>query len=75
MNTIEEIEEKTQLFASEFPKFYHFLNKEIEILKFGADLALSVRDEESAKSLNDEAHELSQTLSVLTKRYTMDLFE
>jgi len=75
MNTITEIGAKEEIFAREFPKFYHFLIKEIEILKFGADLALSVRDEESAKSLNDEAEELSQALSVLTRRYTMDLFE
>ncbi len=75
MYTIEEIEPLTQLFAEEFPKFYHFVTKEIQILEFAADLALCFKDEDSCKNLNQEANNLSTALQKLTQRYTMDLFE
>ncbi|CAM1364376.1 hypothetical protein [Tenacibaculum xiamenense] len=67
--------EKELLFAQEFPYFYQFITKEIRMLEFAADLALSCSDEEGCENLNHEAHKLSIALDTLTQRYSMDLFE
>lgn len=74
MNAITEIGAKEEIFAREFPKFYHFVDQEIRMLKFAADLALCYSDEESCRNLNQEAEKLSTALQTLTQRYTMDLF-
>ena len=74
MNTITEIEAKEELFAHEFPNFYHFVTKEIRMLEFAADLALCCCDEDSCENLNQQANKLSTALHTLIQRYTMDLF-
>ncbi len=74
MNTITDLEAKEEIFAREFPNFYHFVTKEIRMLEFAADLALCCSDEDSCKNLNQKAGELSTALNTLTQRYTMDLF-
>ena len=75
MNNVIEIGAKEELFAHEFPNFYHFVTKEIRMLEFAADLALCCNDEDSCENLNQEASKLSTALNTLTQRYTMDLFE
>ncbi len=73
MNTI--TEKKEEIFDRDFPNLCYFVKKEIQMLKFSADLALCYCDEKSCKDLNEEAKKLSTALNTLTDRYTMDLFE
>ncbi|MGG8496834.1 hypothetical protein ACQY1Q_10480 [Tenacibaculum sp. TC6] len=75
MSKYEETDEREELFAQEFPSFYQFITKEIQMLEFASDLALCYQDEDSSKDLNERVQELRCALGVLTKLYAMDLFE